>query len=175
MGKWITPPRFRIREPEQRVVRYILFYVQTLMKKENEIVDNVMFTLESAQESLKAGAVKQAEFFLASLHRTLEAREEPKFQFVIDNICRFFDDANTTYTKMMETMSLAQCEIMRLTNELADRAEKDDPTDQTMIRDTQEFFFQMNLLLWNLKPIAMYMERQLQEKGSEYVGYTVKE
>jgi Zn-dependent oligopeptidase len=143
------------------------------MKKSNEIVDNVMFTLEQAQESVKAGALKQAEFFLASLHRTLEQREEPRYQDVINNLCRFFDDAEFTYTKLFETMAEAQCSVMRLMNELQDRQDKDDPTDFTQVKDVQEFFFKMQLLMWNLKPIAMDMERKLQDLGRDYVGYDV--
>lgn len=145
------------------------------MKKGNEIVDNVMFTLEQAQESVKAGAMKQAEFFLASLHRTLEQREEPKFQEVIDNLARFFDDADFTYTKLMETMAEAQCDVMRLVNELQERQDREDPTNLTQVNDVQSFFFKMQLLLWNVKPIAMYVERKLQDMGSDYVGYSVKE
>lgn len=145
------------------------------MKKNNEIVDNVMFTLEQAQASVKAGALQQAEFFLASLHRTLEQREEPKFQEVIDNLDRFFDDADFTYTKLMETMAEAQCSVMRLMNELQLRQSKTDPVNLTQVEDVQEFFFKMQLLLWNVKPIAMDVERRLQNMGSDYVGYSVKE
>ena len=145
------------------------------MKKNNEIVDNVMFTLEQAQASVKAGALQQAEFFLASLHRTLEQRDEPKFQEVIDNLDRFFDDADFTYTKLMETMAEAQCSVMRLMNELQLRQSKTDPVNLTQVEDVQEFFFKMQLLLWNVKPIAMDVERRLQNMGSDYVGYSVKE
>ncbi len=143
------------------------------MKKSNETVDNVMFTLEQAQESVKAGELKQAEFFLATLHRTLERREEPRYQEVVTNLCRFFNDADFTYTKMIEMLAGAQSNVMRLMNEVMDRQGKDDPTDLAQVKEAQIFFFMMQMLLWDLKPIAMDMERNLQDMGSNYVGYSV--
>jgi hypothetical protein len=70
-------------------------------------------------------------------------------------------------------MAEAQCSVMRLMNELQDRQDKDDPTDFTQVKDVQEFFFKMQLLMWNLKPIATDMERKLQDLGRDYVGYDV--
>lgn len=143
------------------------------MKKSNETVDNVMFTLEQAQESVKAGELKQAELFLSTLHRTLEWREEPRYQDVVTNLCRFFHDADFTYTKMIETLAGAQSNVMRLMNEVMDRQGMDDPTDLAQVKEAQEFFFKMQMLLLDLKPIAMDMERNLQDMGSGYVGYSV--
>jgi hypothetical protein len=54
-------------------------------------------------------------------------------------------------------------------------AEKDEHPCNFEMENVNNFFFQMQMLLWNLKPIAMDMERGLQDKGSRFVGYSVEE
>jgi hypothetical protein len=40
--------------------------------------------------------------------------------------------------------------------------------------NVHEFFFQIGILLYDLKPIAIDVERKLQDKGSDFVGYSVE-
>lgn len=101
---------------------------------------------------------------------SIERQQSIKYASVVENLYNFFYDTAYTYTHIMEQLSMAQCEVMRMTNELIERADKDDPTDLAMIKDTQDFFFKMNLLLWNLKPIAIDSENAwnaLKEKNEQ--------
>lgn len=120
-------------------------------------------------------ASDQTRFFLGLLKERLMQKTNIRYHEVINQLCGFFDDSATTYTKLLEMMNDAQTEIGRIRNKALTSAGKEDhPYDYDM-ENVHEFFFQMGLLLYNLKPIAIDMERQLQDKGSNFVGYSVEE
>ena len=94
---------------------------------------------------------------------------------MINQLCQFFDDAGTTYTKLLETMNDARTEIGMIQDRALRYAEKDTAPCNFEMEHVNEFFFQMQMLLWDLKPIAIDMERGLQDRGSKFVGYSVEE
>lgn len=128
-----------------------------------EKTETATWLLQNAVTQLGTGNVDTTKYFIQKAIENIERQQSNKYALVIENLYNFFYDESFTYTKLMEELSMAQCEIMNITNELIDRTDKDDPRDITLIRDTQAFFFKMNLLLWNLKPIAVDSENAYNE------------
>lgn len=128
-----------------------------------EKTETATWLLQNAVSQLGTGNVDTTKYFIQKAIENIERQQSNKYALVIENLYNFFYDESFTYTKLMEELSMAQCEIMNITNELIDRTDKDDPRDITLIRDTQAFFFKMNLLLWNLKPIAVDSENAYNE------------
>ena len=120
-------------------------------------------------------ASEQTRFFLKLLKERLEQKTSIRYHKVINQLCSYFDDADWTYTKILETMSEAQIEISRLRDMACEHADhKETVPMDFMLEHVTEFFWKMHLLLWNLKPIAIDQERQLQDMGSRVVGYSVE-
>lgn len=120
-------------------------------------------------------ASEQTRFFLKLLKERLEQKTSIRYHEVINQLCSYFDDADWTYTKILETMSEAQIEISRLRDMACEHADhKETVPMDFMLEHVTEFFWKMHLLLWNLKPIAIDQERQLQDMGSRVVGYSVE-
>ena len=120
-------------------------------------------------------ASEQTRFFLGLLKERLMQKTNIRYHEVINQLCQFFDDAGTTYTKLLETMNDARTEIGMIQDRALRYAEKDTAPCNFGMEHVNEFFFQMQMLLWDLKPIAIDMERGLQDRGSKFVGYSVEE
>ena len=120
-------------------------------------------------------ASEQTRFFLGLLKERLMQKTNIRYHEVINQLCQFFDDSGTTYTKLLETMNDARTEIGMIQDRALRCAEKDTAPCNFEMEHVNEFFFQMQMLLWDLKPIAIDMERGLQDKGSKFVGYSVEE
>lgn len=120
-------------------------------------------------------ASEQTRFFLGLLKERLMQKTNIRYHEVINQLCQFFDDAGTTYTKLLETMNDARTEIGMIQDRALRYAEKDTAPCNFEMEHVNEFFFQMQMLLWDLKPIAIDMERGLQDRGSKFVGYSVEE
>ena len=120
-------------------------------------------------------ASEQTRFFLGLLKERLMQKTNIRYHEVINQLCQFFDDAGTTYTKLLETMNDARTEIGMIQDRALRYAEKDTAPCNFEMEHVNEFFFQMQMLLWNLKPIAIDMERVLQDRVSKFVGYSVEE
>jgi len=120
-------------------------------------------------------ASDQTRFFLGLLKERLMQKTNIRYHEVINQLCQFFDDADTTYTKLLEMMNDARTEIGMIQDRALRSAEKDTAPCNFEMENVNNFFFQMQMLLWNLKPIAIDMERGLQDKGSKFVGYSVNE
>lgn len=120
-------------------------------------------------------ASEQTRFFLGLLKERLMQKTNIRYHEVINQLCQFFDDAGTTYTKLLETMNDARTEIGMIQDRALRYAEKDTAPCNFEMEHVNEFFFQIQMLLWDLKPIAIDMERGLQDRGSRFVGYSVEE
>jgi hypothetical protein len=120
-------------------------------------------------------ASDQTRFFLGLLKERLMQKTNIRYHEVINQLCSYFDDADFTYTKLLELMNDAQTEIGKVRNKALTTAESEDRPYDFDLEHVHEFFYKMGLLLWNLKPIAIDVERSLQDKGSNFVGYSVGE
>ena len=121
-------------------------------------------------------ASDQTRFFLGLLKERLMQKTNIRYHEVINQLCSFFDDADWTYTKCLEVMNEAQIEVSRLRDMACEHADhKESVPMDFMLENVTKFFWMMHLLLWNLKPIAIDQERQLQDRGSKFVGYSVNE
>ena len=121
-------------------------------------------------------ASDQTRFFLGLLKERLMQKTNIRYHEVINLLCSNFDDADWTYTKLLEISNDAQIEISRLRDMALEMSDKDEHCHMDfMLEKTTEFFWKMNTLLYVLKPIAIDMERGLQDRGSKFVGYSVEE
>ena len=120
-------------------------------------------------------ASDQTRFFLSLLKERLMQKTNIRYHEVINQLCSFFDDADSTYTKILEVMNDARTEIGMVLDKALRNAEQEEHPCNYEMENVNKFFFQMQLLLWNLKPIAMDAERKLQDMGSKFVGYSVEE
>jgi hypothetical protein len=120
-------------------------------------------------------ASDQTRFFLGLLKERLMQKTNIRYHEVINQLCSYFDDAGTTYTKLLEMMNDARTEIGMIQDRALRSADKDTAPCNFEMENVNNFFFQMQMLLWDLKPIAMDMERKLQDMGSRCVGYSVEE
>ena len=121
-------------------------------------------------------ASEQTRFFLGLLKERLMQKTNIRYHEVINQLCSYFDDADWTYTKCLEVMSEAQIEVSRLRDMACEHTSREDAVPMDfMTENVTKFFWMMHLLLWNLKPIAIDQERQLQDRGSKFVGYSVNE
>jgi hypothetical protein len=90
---------------------------------------------------------------LKLLKERLEQKTSIRYHEVINQLCSYFDDADWTYTKILETMSEAQIEISRLRDMACEHADHNETVPMDfMLEHVTEFFWKMHLLLWNLKP-----------------------
>ena len=115
-------------------------------------------------------ASDQTRFFLGLLKERLMQKTNIRYHEVINQLCQYFDDADTTYTKLLLVNPGSAIWDRALRN-----AEHDEHPCNFEMENVNNFFFQMQMLLWDLKPIAIDMERGLQDKGSKFVGYSVGE
>lgn len=120
-------------------------------------------------------ASDQTRFFLGLLKERLMQKTNIRYHEVINQLCQYFDDADTTYTKLLEMMNDARTEIGMMQDRALRSAEKDTAPCKFEMENVNQFFFQMQMLLWDLKPIAIDMERKLQDMGSRCVVYSVEE
>lgn len=145
-------------------------------KFENEAFDAALHELQCLEAGLNLDkASEQTKFFLHEIKKRLKQATNRTYQDAINQVCSYFDDADFTYTRHLELMVESMLEIQRLQNIAIEHGGDDVYHDETMSKDTQEFFFKMSLLLFDLKPIAIDQERRLQRKGSNFVGYNVVE
>lgn len=143
---------------------------------ENEAFDAALHELKCLEAGLNLDkASEQTKFFLYEIRKRLKQATNRTYQDAINQIADYFNDADFTYTRHLELMVESMLEIQRLQNIAIEHGGSDVHPDETMSKDTQEFFFKMSLMLFNLKPIAIDQERRLQRKGSEHVGYNVVE
>lgn len=141
---------------------------------ENEKFDAALHELQCLEAGLNLdGASEQTKFFLYEIRKRLKEATNRTYQDSINQLCSYFNDSGTTYTRQLELMVESMLEVQRLQNIAIEHGGDDLTHDETLTKSTQEFFFQMSLLLWDCKPIAIDQERRLQRKGSEYVGYNV--
>ena len=137
---------------------------------ENEKFDAALHDLQCLEEGLDLDkASEQTKFFLHEIKKRLKQATNRTYQVAINQIADHFTDADFTYTKHMELMVKSMLEVQRLQNMAIDYGGGDVDIYETMTESTQEFFFQMSLLLRDLKPIAIDQERMLQRKGSSRV------
>ena len=147
--------------------------VDTCMK--DGCFDAALHELQCLEAGLNLDkASDQTRFFLGLLKERLMQKTNIRYHEVINQLCGFFDDSATTYTKMLEMMNDAQTEIARIHNMALTNAGKEDHPYDFCMDNVHEFFFQIGILLYDLKPIAIDVERKLQDKGSDFVGYSVE-
>ena len=119
-------------------------------------------------------ASEQTRFFLKLLKERLEQKTNIRYHEVINQLCSNFNDADWTYTRLLEISNDAQIEISRLRDMALEMSDKDEHCHMDfMLEKTTEFFWKMNTLLYVCKPIAIDEERKLQDMGSRFVGYSV--
>ena len=149
-------------------------------QQEQQEVDNYDAALHDLK-CLEAGlnldkASEQTKFFLKLLKERLEQKTNIRYHKVINMLCSNFNDADWTYTKLLEISNDAQIEVSRLRDMALEMSDKDEHCHMDfMLEKTTEFFWKMNTLLFVLKPIAIDEERKLQDMGSRFVGYSVNE
>ena len=149
-------------------------------QQEQQEVDNYDAALHDLK-CLEAGlnldkASEQTKFFLKLLKERLEQKTNIRYHKVINMLCSNFNDADWTYTKLLEISNDAQIEVSRLRDMALEMCDKDEHCHMDfMLEKTTEFFWKMNTLLFVLKPIAIDEERKLQDMGSRFVGYSVNE
>lgn len=143
---------------------------------ENEKFDAILHELQCLEAGLNIDkASEQTRFFLDQAKQHLKEATNRTYQEAINQICSYFDDGDFTYTRHLELMVESMLEIQRLQNIAVENIDDDVNKYDTLTKDTQEFFFKMSLLLFDLKPIAIDQERRLQKRGSRFVGYNVVE
>ena len=120
-------------------------------------------------------ASDQTRFFLGLLKERLMQKTNIRYHEVIDQLCSFFDAADTTYTKLLEMMNDARTEIGTVLDKALRNAEDNIHPCCFEMAHVNEFFFQMQMLLGDLKPIAIDMERRLQDAASAHAGCSVDE
>ena len=119
-------------------------------------------------------ASEQTRFFLKMLKERLEQKTNIRYHDVINQLCSNFNDADWTYTRLLEISNDAQIEVNRLRDMALEMCDKDEHCYMDfMLEKTTEFFWKMNTLLYVCKPIAIDEERKLQDMGSRFVGYSV--
>ena len=145
--------------------------------EERDCYDAALDELKSLEAGLNLDrASEQTRFFLRLLRERLEQKTNIRYHEVINQLCSFFDDADWTYTKLLEISNDAQIEISRLRDMALEMSDKDEHCHMDfMVEKTTEFFWKMTTLLFVCKPIAIDEERKLQDMGSRCVGYSVNE
>ena len=140
--------------------------------------DEALHELQCLEAGLNLDkASDQTKFFLKLLKERLEQKTNIRYHKVINMLCSNFNDADWTYTKLLEISNDAQIEVSRLRDMALEMCDKDSNHCYMdfMLEKTTEFFWKMNTLLFVLKPIAIDEERKLQDMGSRFVGYSVNE
>ena len=139
--------------------------------------DEALHELQCLEAGLNLDkASEQTKFFLKLLKERLEQKTNIRYHKVINMLCSNFNDADWTYTKLLEISNDAQIEVSRLRDMALEMSDKDEHCHMDfMLEKTTEFFWKMNTLLFVLKPIAIDEERKLQDMGSRFVGYSVNE